>query len=94
VAPWFNALVFHNGFHTVHHERPGLHWSALPEAHAKIAARIPEPLNSSTPFRYMLDTYVAVGSQPEHKGDDRASAPVLEIAATSRCSSASKHARP
>jgi fatty acid desaturase len=58
VAPWFNALVFQNGFHTVHHERPGLHWSALPEAHARMAARIPDALNASSPFRYMLETYV------------------------------------
>ena len=32
-----NWLVFNNGFHTAHHESAGLHWSKLPEAHAKIA---------------------------------------------------------
>ena len=32
-----NWLVFNNGLHTAHHESAGLHWSKLPEAHAKIA---------------------------------------------------------
>ena len=31
------GCVFNNGFHTAHHESAGLHWSKLPEAHAKIA---------------------------------------------------------
>jgi fatty acid desaturase len=30
-----NWYTFNGGFHTVHHERPHLHWSALPAAHAE-----------------------------------------------------------
>lgn len=30
----FNWVFLNNGFHTIHHMRPGLHWSVLPEAHA------------------------------------------------------------
>jgi beta-carotene hydroxylase len=36
VSSWMNALVFDNGFHTVHHERPGLHWSQLRREHANM----------------------------------------------------------
>lgn len=36
----FNFLFFNNGYHTAHHERPGLHWSDLPAAHASIAGSI------------------------------------------------------
>jgi beta-carotene hydroxylase len=41
----FNFLVFNNGFHTVHHENPGAHWSTLPALHAKIAHEINPALN-------------------------------------------------
>jgi len=37
----YNALTGNLGFHTAHHQRPGLHWSLLPELHAKIRDQIP-----------------------------------------------------
>jgi fatty acid desaturase len=42
---WINFLLFNNGYHTVHHEQPGLHWSQTPAAHAKIAGGIDPELN-------------------------------------------------
>ena len=41
-----NWFVFNNGYHTAHHESAGLHWSKLPEAHAKIAHLIDPELNA------------------------------------------------
>jgi fatty acid desaturase len=37
----FNLLTGNLGLHTAHHKRPGLHWSLLPELHAKIQGQIP-----------------------------------------------------
>jgi fatty acid desaturase len=33
---WFNWIFLNNGYHTLHHMRPGVHWSLLPEQHARL----------------------------------------------------------
>ncbi|MGO9837532.1 MAG: fatty acid desaturase family protein [Polyangiaceae bacterium] len=53
-----NWLVFNNGYHTVHHESAGLHWSKLAEAHAKVAHLIHPELNQSSIFGYCLRAYL------------------------------------
>lgn len=58
VSPWMNALVFDNGFHTVHHERAGMHWSLARAEHAKVAHLIAPRLNASSIFHYAFVTYV------------------------------------
>ena len=40
VGKTLNFLLFNNGFHGAHHERPKLHWSKLPDMHSKIAHEI------------------------------------------------------
>jgi len=58
VSSWMNFFVFDNGFHTVHHAKPNLHWSLARAEHAKIAHHIDPKLNASSIFGYALDTYV------------------------------------
>jgi fatty acid desaturase len=52
-----NWLVFNNGFHTAHHESAGLHWSKLPEAHAKIAHLIDPELQQPSIIRFCIRSY-------------------------------------
>jgi fatty acid desaturase len=52
-----NFLLFNNGYHTVHHEQPGLHWSKAPEAHAAIAAQIDPSLIEDSVWWYWLRQY-------------------------------------
>ena len=58
VSPLNNFFVFNNGFHTVHHENPGVHWSKYPALHAKIADEIDPALNESTIIGYCLKVYI------------------------------------
>jgi fatty acid desaturase len=53
-----NWLVFNNGFHAAHHESAGLHWSKLPEAHAKIAHLIDPELNQASIFGFCIKAYL------------------------------------
>jgi fatty acid desaturase len=45
VSPLFNWFVFDNGYHTVHHEHPTVHWSRYRELHDQRAARVRPALN-------------------------------------------------
>jgi fatty acid desaturase len=58
VGPMLNIMLFNNGFHTVHHERAGIHWSKTPEAHAKVAHLIDPALNEPSFWGYMIRTYI------------------------------------
>jgi fatty acid desaturase len=53
---WFNRLTGNLGYHTAHHHRQGVHWSRLPELHAKIAHRIPAHLYRASTFEPFLPT--------------------------------------
>ena len=57
-GPVFNYLFFNNGYHTAHHEHPGLHWSQLPAAHAKISVEINPQLNERSVCWFMFRQYV------------------------------------
>lgn len=56
-SPLLNYLLFHNGYHTAHHEAPGLHWSKLPEAHAHLAPHIHPSLLQPSLLGYVVRTF-------------------------------------
>lgn len=58
VSPFANWLIFQNGYHTVHHEQPNLHWSQYPALHAARAARIHPSLNQRSLLGFCIANYV------------------------------------
>lgn len=52
-----NFLLFNNGYHTVHHDNAGMHWSQLPAAHAAIAQHIDPELRQKSWWWYVLKQY-------------------------------------
>lgn len=59
VNPWWNWFVFDNGFHTVHHEQPGLHWSRYQAIHRQREPRIDPSLNRDFIISYALWRYAS-----------------------------------
>ncbi|HEX5315727.1 MAG TPA: fatty acid desaturase [Candidatus Kapabacteria bacterium] len=55
---FLNVMLFNNGYHTVHHEKAGMHWSKTPEAHAKIASQISPDLQQSGFWSFLAKSYV------------------------------------
>ncbi|MEC8025878.1 MAG: fatty acid desaturase [Myxococcota bacterium] len=60
VSPIMNYLLFNNGYHTVHHDYPGTHWSKLPALHAKIADKIHPDLKEPSLLWYWFRQYALV----------------------------------
>jgi fatty acid desaturase len=62
----FNWIMCNNGYHTIHHNRAGLHWSALAEAHEREARpRIDPRLDEPSMVRFLVRTYLLHGARPE-----------------------------
>jgi len=57
VSRTLNTLLFNNGYHTVHHLKPGVHWSVLPRLHAEHARQIHPSLLQESWLRYVGYTY-------------------------------------
>jgi fatty acid desaturase len=66
IGPVTNFLLFNNGFHTAHHENPGLHWSELPEAHARIQSSIHPDLIQRNTLLYLFRQYIIAPFSPSH----------------------------
>jgi fatty acid desaturase len=55
----FNWIMCNNGYHTIHHNRAGLHWSVLHEWHQReVVPRIDPSLDERSMVFYLLRTYV------------------------------------
>lgn len=58
VSPVLNALLFNNGYHTVHHWKPGIHWSQTPAVHAEHADKIHPALLEKSWWGFMIRSYL------------------------------------
>lgn len=58
VSPILNALLFNNGYHTVHHHHPGVHWTETPKLHAEHAHKIHPELLVKSWWGYMIWTFI------------------------------------
>ena len=61
----FNFFFFNNGYHTAHHEQPGLHWSALPAAHARVAHEIAPQLVETNLAWFLVRQYLLAAILPQ-----------------------------
>lgn len=69
-GPWMNWWFFNNGYHAIHHEEAGLHWSLLPQAHAERIAPHNHPnLNVPNFAAYCWRAYVWPGTRVDYLGN-------------------------
>ena len=61
-----NYLFFNNGYHTVHHNAPGLHWSKARVRHQEIQSFIRPSLNQESIVGYVLAAHV-IHKEPSQK---------------------------
>lgn len=54
---FLNFWLFNNGFHTVHHIKPHLHWSKTPEFHREIESEIDPRLNEKSLILFIIKQY-------------------------------------
>lgn len=61
----FNWIMCNNGYHTIHHNRSGLHWSELDQAHRReVISRIDPRLDEPSMVWYLARTYLFTWSRP------------------------------
>lgn len=69
VGKLVNWWTYNNGYHTIHHLEPGLHWSLLPAEHAKrIAPFIHPNLDQPSLPAYLLRTFFWPGKRLRYDG--------------------------
>ena len=69
VGKVFNWFTLNNGFHSIHHMMPGLHWSLTPAAHAqKVAPYIHPELEQKSLAAYVARTFIYPGQRLRFDG--------------------------
>jgi fatty acid desaturase len=61
----FNWIMCNNGYHTIHHNRAGLHWSELAQAHRReVVPRIDPSLDERSMVWFLARHFLLSGSRP------------------------------
>jgi beta-carotene hydroxylase len=60
-----NFLLFGNGYHTVHHEQPSLHWADAAREHAKLRSQIDARLRHRSMWLFFLRQYLLAPLWPK-----------------------------
>jgi len=64
-----NWWTFNNGYHAIHHEFPGMHWSELPAAHReRLGPHIHPSLDQKSLILYCIRAYVWPGQRLTYDG--------------------------
>ncbi|MBX7196886.1 MAG: fatty acid desaturase [Sandaracinaceae bacterium] len=64
-----NWFTFNNGYHGIHHEHAGLHWSLAPEVHAKeYAPHIDPRLDQKSLIAYAFKQFIFPGKRVRYDG--------------------------
>lgn len=59
VGKFVNWWTFNNGYHGIHHDKPGMHWSLAPKAHAELYhGKIDPRLEEKSMALFILKTFV------------------------------------
>ncbi|MCB9788994.1 MAG: fatty acid desaturase [Deltaproteobacteria bacterium] len=68
-SPFFAWWTFNNGWHTIHHDIPGLHWSLAPARHQeRIAPHIHPALEQPSMAAYLWRTFIWPGKRIRYDG--------------------------
>jgi beta-carotene hydroxylase len=62
-----NTMLFNNGYHTIHHEHPGIHWSETPAKQKEIEREIDPALVEKSFWWYLIRVYVIGGIFPRFR---------------------------
>ncbi len=85
VGKAFNWIMCNNGYHTIHHNKAGLHWSELAEAHERdCKPRIDPRLDEPSMIGYLLRTYLLTFRRPVAGDVAAAEARAPKVALASR----------
>jgi len=70
VGPVVNYLTFNNGYHTIHHMHPTMHWSRLAEEHTRQVKPNCHPnLDQQCMARYIYTSFISPGVRLDYLGN-------------------------